>query len=162
MAVSHTSDVEPVPETSAWYARRDGVIRGPFSPMQVTRYILLGRVRLSDQLSADLESWQEARELVILQPGLMPTCDQSYRDAILHAEERVMSRRSQDKTGGAFHGTDRRVLPDRRLNAPVQVRHACLDHHEMKQGKPVRRIGYLLVTLLLACLVFAWMAPAWS
>jgi hypothetical protein len=37
--------------TIAWYTRREGIVRGPFEPGHITRYILLGRIRLDDELS---------------------------------------------------------------------------------------------------------------
>ena len=36
---------------AGWFTRREGVIRGPFPAGEITRYILLGRIRLDDELS---------------------------------------------------------------------------------------------------------------
>ena len=41
-----------------WYMRRQGIVRGPFSARDVTRYILLGRIRMLDELSSDRITWR--------------------------------------------------------------------------------------------------------
>ena len=51
-----------------WYTRRDKEIRGPFPPGLITRYILLGRIQESDELSTDQLSWQQVSCL----PDLIP------------------------------------------------------------------------------------------
>ena len=53
---------------SQWYARRNGTVRGPFTDERIARYILLGRIRLNDELSLDRVRWQPAREY----PELFP------------------------------------------------------------------------------------------
>ena len=51
-----------------WYARRNGTVRGPFTDENITRYILLGRIRLKDELSQDRIRWRSVGDY----PGLFP------------------------------------------------------------------------------------------
>ena len=53
---------------SQWYARRNGTVRGPFTDEHIARYILLGRIRLIDELSLDRVRWRPARDC----PELFP------------------------------------------------------------------------------------------
>jgi hypothetical protein len=62
------SDTEDGRGRSLWYLRRDGVVTGPFPAGQITRYAILGRVRLSDEVSADRERWVPLAD----RPGLVP------------------------------------------------------------------------------------------
>jgi hypothetical protein len=54
-----------------WYTRRDGIVRGPFAPAHITRYILLGRIRLDDELSHDRITWRLTRSVATLLPAEM-------------------------------------------------------------------------------------------
>ena len=51
------SDTEAGRERGGWYVRRSGDVRGPFAAAQVARYIILGRVRLGDEVSRDGTDW---------------------------------------------------------------------------------------------------------
>lgn len=51
-----------------WYVRRGSAVQGPFSLEQVHHYVLLGRVRLTDRVSEDGESWVRVTQC----PELIP------------------------------------------------------------------------------------------
>ena len=51
-----------------WYSRRQGVTRGPFSAGDITRYLLLGRIRLDDELSTDKTLWLPANQFSEMLP----------------------------------------------------------------------------------------------
>jgi len=55
-------------KTHLWYTRRGKEIRGPFPVGMITRYILLGRILDTDELSHDQREWRTVAEL----PELMP------------------------------------------------------------------------------------------
>ncbi|MDH5183375.1 MAG: hypothetical protein OEX12_05740, partial [Gammaproteobacteria bacterium] len=55
-------------KNSLFYTRRDNEVLGPFPVGQITRYLLLGRVKLSDEISEDHESWQ----VIANRPELIP------------------------------------------------------------------------------------------
>ena len=51
----------PTPSAAKlWFARRDSVVRGPFPEAWIRRYLLLGRIRLTDELRSDQGDWQPA------------------------------------------------------------------------------------------------------
>ncbi len=44
------------------YVRRKGQIKGPFPVKQVSRFILLGRILQTDELSRDKKVWKPVKE----------------------------------------------------------------------------------------------------
>ncbi len=61
---------EPVQERKQklWYIRRSEAVQGPFPSGTLRRFVLLGRVRLSDQVSLDKQQW----EIVSRVPEVVP------------------------------------------------------------------------------------------
>jgi hypothetical protein len=143
------------------------VVRGPFPTGDITRYILLGRIRLDDELSRDRRSWSPAGTLTgLLPPGMLDICSwedyQRYIEARMQADERRGERRCAACENPARAG-ERRVTPDRRradghnLNVSrVYGRHAGQRYGDTRS----RRARTLLLTLVLASLVFFWLLPA--
>lgn len=154
-------------ETGRWYTRRDGVVRGPFPVGDITRYILLGRIRLDDELSRDTTSWSPARTLTGLLPHEMLNLNswedyQRYIEARMHADERRAERRRDTCPECAGVSHERRVLRDRRRGEDP----ATSDRFVFGfQGLDTRnrahpfRFRTLMLTLVLAMLVFAWLVP---
>jgi hypothetical protein len=58
-------------ERGNWFVRRNGVVKGPFLSVQITRNILLGRLHFDDELSPDKQSWQQVAEHRELYPDIM-------------------------------------------------------------------------------------------
>ena len=105
------------PEHARWYARRDGTVRGPFADEYVSRYILLGRIRLNDELSRDGSSWQPVTDFPHLFPeelSRLDTWDDYHRlvMARIKYDERVSDRR-QGRTA-QISGRERRTGKERR------------------------------------------------
>ena len=105
------------PEHNRWYARRNGTVRGPFADEYVSRYILLGRIRLNDELSCDGSSWQP----VIDFPHLFPE-ELSRLESWDDYHKLVMARikydeRASDRRQGSTEqipGRERRAGKERR------------------------------------------------
>jgi len=55
-------------QRALWFTRRDGVVRGPYPGKQVSRYILLGRIREGDELKRGDSDWAP----LFLYPELLP------------------------------------------------------------------------------------------
>ncbi len=154
-------------ETGAWYTRRGGVVRGPFPPGEITRYILLGRIRLDDELSRDCITWSPALQLTGLLPHEMLKLSswdeyQSYIEARMHVDERRSDRRRDQCPACMIRPDDRRVLKDRRRADNFRM----IDRYMFGFQGPGAgggagpcRLRTLLLTLLLATLVFAWLVP---
>ncbi|HUT41980.1 MAG TPA: hypothetical protein VM011_11620 [Gammaproteobacteria bacterium] len=154
-------------DTVKWYTRREGVVRGPFPAAEVTRYILLGRICLDDELSRDRLSWSHARALTGLLPHEMLSLSswedyQRYIEARMQVDERRTDRRRDTcprcKTAASERraGTDRRREDNLRMIDSYMFGFQGLDTHGSAKSSRTRT---LLLTLLLATLVFAWLVP---
>ena len=99
-----------------WYVRKGGETYGPFAGGQVTREILLGRIRKQDEISTDLEHWSRLGALPQLVPeALKHTETEQGRQHLLLArlreDERQHERRSAAVTvdSNRRHGDQRTV-----------------------------------------------------
>lgn len=54
-----------------WFTRRDGVVRGPFPAAWIRSYILLGRIRMTDELRLGTGEWQAAFRCEALIPAVL-------------------------------------------------------------------------------------------
>ncbi len=84
-----------------WYTRRGHEIRGPFPAGQITRFILLGRIRESDELSADQQTWQPVSEVPVLMPEEMKAdlSDAEAYERLMIARMREDERSARDRRG---------------------------------------------------------------
>ncbi len=93
-----------------WYTRRDSVTRGPYPDRQISRYILLGRIRESDELKPEGGEWAAVTDYPELIPEVMKLPpDEESRQLLLMAQMR-----EDERTPG-----DRR---DRETDVPQSVR----------------------------------------
>ena len=119
-----------------WYTRRDKEIRGPFPAGQITRYILLGRIVETDQLSADQISWLPVRELPDLIPPeikldlSIPENQEKLRIARMREDERDTGDRREKQQQTDVEGKNNYVRRggDRRSSEPSDM----LRHREIK------------------------------
>ncbi len=82
-----------------WYTRRDGVVRGPYPDRQISRYILLGRIRDNDELKSDDDGqWAPVSDYPHLIPEVMklPPCEESHQ-LLLMARMREDEREPGDR-----------------------------------------------------------------
>lgn len=145
---------------SQWYARRGGIVRGPFTNEYMARYILLGRIRLDDELSQDRVSWRSAREYPLPFPRalLEPSCPGDrlrLRDALGMVDERVGQRRVMMSTESWSVRRERRVSDDRRCSSDAEdiLGDARLIDFRHQQGDVHNWICQPLRTVLLAMLL---------
>lgn len=147
-----------------WYTRRDGVTRGPYTAENITRHILLGRIRLEDELSRDRLSWSAAGQLTSLLPEQLLQLDSwdAYRQLIvarLQADERQGERRC-DGCRNRDNCRERRQLADRRQSSggiAVTFQHHVKPAH-VRKPEPVN-LRPLLLALLLASMLLVWLVP---
>jgi hypothetical protein len=157
----------PLEHGSQWYARRNGTVRGPFTNERIARYILLGRIRLVDELSPDRVRWQPVRDYPELFPEelLQLSSWEDYQKLVvarMKIDERISQRRGRQVNHAQSARKERREQSDRRqddrsaeifkyhlmnemsLNNP----HGTNNRH----GQPLRifLLATLLVTLVLA------------
>jgi hypothetical protein len=106
-----------------WYTRRGDQIRGPFPAPQISRFILLGRIQDSDELSTDQQTWQKVSDVPVLVPEELKA-DLSDPEAY----ERLMIARMREDERNAH---DRREKAD--ADKPVQERRRATDSGRRKQ-----------------------------
>ena len=76
-----------------WYVRRDRQVRGPFPAAQISRFVLLGRIRETDELSSDQKVWVPLSGV----PELLP---QAVRDGAGEETLKPMRRGEDERAGG--------------------------------------------------------------
>jgi hypothetical protein len=144
-----------------WYSRRGGVIRGPFTAEDITRHLLLGRIRLEDELSTNKTTWTSVNCF----SGMLPpevinlTSWDDYQklvEARMQVDERKSERRCTHCPNRRNCQPERRCNQDRRRGDDSVLVSKYLFNTSDRQSK--RRP--LLLTLLLATLMFVWLYPA--
>lgn len=102
-----------------WYTRRGELVQGPFPAGQITRYIILGRILLTDEVSVDGKVWVPLNQVPEMIPELTQsdTSDPALRQR-LQAAKRWEDERSRDRRGEADAvEDDQRGAGDRRKSA---------------------------------------------
>jgi hypothetical protein len=152
---------------SQWYARRNGTVRGPFTDERIARYILLGRIRLVDELSTDRVRWQPLRHYPELFPEelLQLSSWEDYQKLVvarMKIDERTGQRRGMQENLLQPARKERRKQSDRRQNNgdAEYFNYHLMDDMSLnlhgsnnRQGQPLRI--FLLATLLVT-LIFAY------
>jgi len=142
-------ETDPQHKNSLFYTRRDNEVHGPFPAGQITRYLLLGRVRLSDEISEDHESWQ----IISNRPELIPDVlhlDMSIAEnrekleaAKRWADERRLHRSDEQDT------SERRTPEQEELLAYRETREKVLEIPKQKlRGSVLLTITLVVVTVV--------------
>jgi len=131
-----------------WYTRRGGKVRGPFPARQVTRYILLGRVREDDELSQDQDTWVPVHDCIDLIPEEMRTLEteedfQRLERARLREDERCSGNRREVTQRLSPASIERRRAGDRRqAESDATLRHRRLRTELLRaEGHGRRRLS---------------------
>lgn len=119
-----------------WYVRRGEVIKGPFQTSLVQRYIILGRIKDTDEVSMDRETWHQ------------PSHHPMFAAKVL-AEQRdsVLAREDERKAGDRRHNEapdnpykERRSGVDRRAEeAPETMERRQRRARVLQSLKPERQ-----------------------
>jgi hypothetical protein len=150
-----------------WYTRREGVVRGPFSAENISKYILLGRIQLNDELSNDQQHWQEAGLISSVIPTAITHLTSwgdyhLYVEARMSADERVIERRDSLITNYGSDRQNRRRQTDRRSKELLTLIGMSI-HEHIRSGYRHQyrssKLRTLLLAALLASLIFAWLVP---
>ena len=155
-----------------WYTRRDDVVRGPFTAENVSRYILLGRIRLDDELSQDRETWVIAGHLDSLLPAEL--INQSSWDdyqqlvtAHIKVDERKAERRSEKRRNYLNNHAEKRMSSERRRSnaeSGLLSQHLLAKSISAEEQRSIarRKRPVWLFVVLLVTLMFAWLSPIQS
>lgn len=107
--------------------RRGGEVRGPFPGPQVTRYILLGRINPTDEISFDRNDWRPVAEVDEVQPTGFEN-EESQVLALRRADERLADDRRANQTATENTEFLSRRKGVRRRDEPEHV----VQHREVK------------------------------
>lgn len=160
-------------KTHNWYMRRGDEIRGPFPAGQISRFILLGRIRVDDEISTDQIHWQAVSDVPVVIPEEMkydPTDEEAYQRLML-ARMREDERRTGDRRERA-EAIDEAVL-QRRSNKErrAEEEDAVVRHREVKTKvyeatKPQKKSnvanGLFAAAVLVAVISAAWHFQPWQ
>ncbi len=130
-----------------WFTRRDGVVRGPYPANQVSRYILLGRIRESDELKQDDGDWVSLSAYPELIPEVMnlPPSKENLQKLLMarmHEDERQPGDRRERAPNHASAGyRERRGGERRREETEDELRHRLL-RYQFSHRIPVSRKLY--------------------
>jgi len=118
-----------------WYTRNNHGIKGPFTLGMVQRFILIGRLKIDDEISQDKRSWETVKNVQVVIPEEMRQLNSSdaqerLLQAQLREDERSKDRRRQKLD--AFQG--RRAKKDRRQPEDVTIRaHREIRNHAQEK-----------------------------
>lgn len=155
-----------------WYTRRDGVVRGPYPDRQISRYVLLGRIRDSDAVRSDEGEWAPLTDYPDLIPDVMklPPSDENLQKLLmarLREDERRPRDRRDDEADVSAANLERRSGVERRSpEAQDMLRYRELryqvSHKARRNGNLYRYplgIAALVVVGLLLSYVLRSMQP---
>lgn len=150
-------------EVKFWYTRRAGKVRGPFPAALISRYLLLGRLQETDELSHDQRHWQPVHAYPELIPEIM-------RHVVTPGDrERLLRARLYEDERAATENDDNAEAsrqPDRRAPEPEVFRqHRARRRRLLQSTEALSRFSpHVLVTgllvLIAALFVYAWQHPA--
>ena len=150
-----------------WYTRRDGVIRGPFAADEITRYLILGRIRMDDELSQDRFTWATANRCTELLPDELQKLSSwdDYQQLVI-TRMQVDERKAKDAASNAatipavITSGARMQIDAARITTPGQSISVCQPDSSCKPHHTREKLRPLLLTVLLATMVFAWLVPS--
>jgi hypothetical protein len=155
-----------------WYTRRDKEIRGPFPAGLITRYILLGRIIETDDLSTDQISWQPVSAMPALIPEEMkldltlPENQEKLRIARMREDERETGDRrlKQRKNNGKETNTHTRRGEDRRRSESSEaIRHREIRTQLLESLRQKKKQDYIprILGLVFVLSAILWLATSY-
>jgi len=150
-----------------WYTRRGDQIRGPFPAPQISRFILLGRIHDTDELSTDQLSWQKVSDVPVLVPAELKAdlSDHVACEKLMIARMREDERTARDRRDQAEAGSP---LPERRSTDKgrrQEEEDAMLRHREIKtaiaEAAAQRKHHYFLRGVLATLFMVSIISAAW-
>lgn len=145
-----------------WYTRRDGESKGPFPIGQIRRFVLLGRLRDTDEVSPDGEKWARVCDTPVVIPDVMKNLEtpEDYarlERARLREDERLDPDRRNTPELPEPKDWERRARSDRRREEDMEVvqhRLAKADLiKELRSQRPSYRLQIGVTVALIAAVV---------
>lgn len=152
-----------------WYTRRGKEIRGPFPKKLISRYILIGRILQSDEVSLDQRHWDTVSSLPELVPEELkadlsiPENVEKLRLARLREDERRYGDRRQRRGADLEKHTHKgRSGQERRdFETPAALRHRLIKSQTNQLIRHPAIKGQYKFAIALAFIVVAVLGGAW-
>lgn len=138
-----------------WYTRRGDMIKGPFTAGLIGRHILIGRLRLEDEVSNDKETWTRLASVPELIPEVMkgdqddPFVKERLLAAQRWADERLQTDPRSEQAVSGY--TERRRAGDRREGELDEVleHRGVLRQRRLGMNSENTLPGWILLLLIL-------------
>lgn len=157
-----------------WYTRRGNEVRGPFPAQQISRFILLGRIHDSDELSTDQHEWQLVSEVPIVVPGELKAdlSDPEARERLLIARMREDERNARDRRDESdaekpasekrrHSDNDRRNQEEEDIIRHREIKTAIIEGARQRKQNYFLR-GVLATLILVGIIIAAWLFQPWQ
>lgn len=151
-----------------WYLRRKGVESGPFPAALISRYLILGRIHMDDEVSLNRVGWRPIHDYPELIPDVLSMPEGQARDALLLQErlredERQRERRRRMEkldTDDRQAGRDRRKPESSEFSQHRDLRETVLSVMP-ESVENTRRLPLVLVAVavLLTLMAIVWFMP---
>lgn len=154
-----------------WYTRRGQIIRGPFPSGLISRYLLLGRIVDSDEVSTDQIHWRLVSEHPSLYPSELksdltdPGNRQRLEMARMREDERRRDRRDEERhdmgpDGRVYDPNDRRAPEDEDILQRRDTRNRVAEAFTSPGMQQQRRlVGGIIIAFLLVMLIAFLITP---
>ncbi|MBI5451322.1 MAG: pentapeptide repeat-containing protein [Gammaproteobacteria bacterium] len=139
-----------------WYYAQGGKVYGPYPAGLISRYILLGRIRFSDQISSDQKIWVQVAYATDFIPDVMKGNleDPFERDRLKAARRWADERRGAVSTA-VPDGDERREEMEDGVPPAVHISTAAADASRDTTASSLR--NRFIFGALLFCAVVAWL-----
>ncbi|VAX12788.1 Pentapeptide repeat family protein [hydrothermal vent metagenome] len=137
---------------SPLYVRKNGKVLGPFPPRQISQSLLLGRFRVSDDVSEDRENWVTIQS----RPDLLPEVLQEEEPRDELAQERLMAARRWADERRPQHGNYAELRRSPEPDDLLEYRsHRESVYKNFLQRHEFSVVQALLVLLMVSGLIYA-------
>lgn len=141
--------------TGGWYTREDGKTCGPFAAGLISRFILLERLSLDDEVSHDKQVWRKIRDVDELVPDVLkgdqddPFVRERLMAARRWADERYRADRRNEQES-VPDGISRRAGDRRDLEVETILKHRSAMRHRISLYRGDNTLtGWLILTAAL-------------
>ncbi len=105
-----------------WYVLIGDEVQGPFAAKLITRYLILGRIELSTEISQDRHAWKPISNY----PELIPNALMPNDDGVI----------DQDRLAAARRWENERIKDDRRdIDQPLDQALGCVERRELGEDR---------------------------
>lgn len=137
-----------------WYYRHDQHIVGPLPQQAIERYLILGRLRMEDEVRTSDSSWLK----IVQCPEFSSTCRLILEgdEAELAAAKRFADERSRARRSDARNSSEDQRMRDRREDEPEEIMELRSHRADVFEHSPQRSwMVYVVIAILVALVLLA-------